>query len=91
MAETIQQWLQLRYATLFEKFGNKEFSLEQCTKVLEEKKEVAAVILSKLRKHGWLGVRPDEKNYRKSVYQLKEPENVMINIARGGNQNAQNS
>lgn len=93
MAETIQQWLQLRYATLFEKFGLKDFSLDQSAKMLDEKKEVAAVILSKLRKHGWIELRPDEKNYRKSIYRLKEPETVMINIAlaRGGIQNAQHN
>lgn len=73
MTEPLPKWIQVRYAKLWNKFKDKEFTLEQAEKVLKNKKGIN-VFFSDLRKAGWLDVSIDKEDTRKRAYKLKNPE-----------------
>lgn len=88
----VPKWLQVKFGQLWNKFGHAEFTIDQATETLEISKEVVAVILSRLRKNGWLTVRFAEKDYRKRLYQLHNPSDFFRKIvAEMGENNAQNN
>ena len=45
---------------------------------------MVSVILSEMRKAGWLEVRLDPEDARKRLYKLKAPDEVVKEIAKGG-------
>ena len=83
MAEPLPKWLMQRYSLLWVKFKNKEFNHEQATKILPDDERMVSVILSEMRKAGWLGIRLNPKDARKRLYRLKSPEEVVKEIAKG--------
>jgi len=76
MIQHIPEWLMVRYSKLWLKFKEKEFTKEQAKRVLN-KDSALAVVLSDLRKAGWLEMKMDEKDARKSIYKLKNPETTI--------------
>jgi type I restriction enzyme M protein len=62
------------YETLLEKFGEKEFTLEDAKKVLTYDEKSLLVILKRLKDRGLLSVRKDEADLRKSIYKLQTPK-----------------
>ena len=78
MIQHIPEWLMIRYSKLWLKFKEKEFTKEQAEKVLK-KDNALAVVLSYLRKAGWLEMKMNEKDARKSIYKLKNPEENINN------------
>ncbi len=70
MAELLPKWLTKRYSLLCVKFKGKEFNHEQVTKTLPYDERMVSVILSEMRKTGWLKVRLDPSDMRK-LYKLK--------------------
>ena len=77
MAEPLPKWLMQRYSLLWVKFKNKEFNHKQATKILPDDERMVSVILSEMRKAGWLGIRLNPKDARKRLYRLKSPEEVV--------------
>ena len=72
----------LRYCKLWSTFGEKEFTHEQAARVLTENKSLS-VILSAIRKAGWLTTQLDVNDARKRKYQLNPPETIVREMARG--------
>ena len=72
-----------RYSLLWVKFKDKEFNHEQATKTLPDDERMVSVILSEIRKAGWLEMRLDPEDARKRLYRLKSPEEVVKEIAKG--------
>src|SRR4030067_2402802 len=74
-------WLEKRYRTLWEAFRKSPFRFEDAAKILKEKikdsEEQINVILSELRKKGWLGVEFDREDARKRIYKLKSSEEMV--------------
>lgn len=66
---------------MWETFGDSDFSMTGAVKVLKEKNKdkpaEVPVFLSELRKAGWLTVKFDETDARKSVYRLKSKEKIV--------------
>jgi hypothetical protein len=66
MTEPLPKWIMKHYSTLWKKFKSKEFTYEDAFKALNEKK-MTSLILSELKKNGWLNVklilRTQEKEY----------------------------
>jgi len=83
MAKPLPKWLMRRYSLLWVKFKSKEFSHEQATKALSDDERIVSVILSVLKKAGWLERRLDPEDARKRLYKLKSPEEVVKEIAKG--------
>jgi len=73
MTKPLPKWIQTRYATLWNKFKEKDFTFEQAEKVLKDNKGIN-VFFSDLRKAGWLEVNFNEEDTRKRIYKLKNPE-----------------
>jgi len=71
----------LRYCKLWSNFGEKEFTHVQADQTLSQDKTAIGVILSQIRKAGWLVTRLDENDARKRKYQLTPPETVINKIA----------
>ena len=83
MVEPLPKWLMQRYSLLWVKFKDKEFSHEQATKTLPDGERMVSVILSEMRKAGWLEMRLNPNDARKRLYKLKSPEEVVKEIAKG--------
>ncbi|MCP2519533.1 type I restriction-modification system subunit M [Candidatus Aminicenantes bacterium AC-708-M15] len=80
----IPKWLERRYDSLWEEFGDSTFRFEQASKVLQEKnkdsEDQVNVILSELRKRGWLKVDFDPHDARKRIYKLISKEKIISEI-----------
>ncbi|MDI7259308.1 MAG: type I restriction-modification system subunit M [Thermodesulfobacteriota bacterium] len=74
-------WLEKRYRTLWETFRESPFRFEDASKILKEKmqggEEQVNVILSELRKKGWLEVEFHPEDARKRIYKLKSSEEMI--------------
>lgn len=81
MAETIPNWVLQRYAVLFRKYKDKEFTFKEAMKTIKEDDKVyASMVLSELRKAGWLEIKIDPQDARKRIYNLVMPEVAIENI-----------
>lgn len=78
MIQHIPEWLMIRYSKLWTKLKEKEFTKEQAEKILP-KDAALPVVLSDLKKAGWLDMKMDNIDARKSVYKLKNPQENIIN------------
>ena len=77
----IPKWLERRYQSLSTRFSVNPFSFEEAVLVLSEKhhdaEDEVKVVLSELRKKGWLDVSLDPQDARKKIYKLKSTEEVI--------------
>ena len=81
MTKPLPKWLTERYSLLWKKFKEKEFDHDEAANVLKEKKErLVSVVLSDLKRHGWLTIKLHPKDSRKRIYKLKNPEEVINEI-----------
>lgn len=81
MAETIPNWLLQRYAILFRKYRDKEFTFKEAMKSIKEQDKVyASMVLSELRKAGWIEIKINPDDARKRIYKLIMPEVAIENI-----------
>lgn len=81
MAETIPNWLLQRYAVLYRKYKDKEFIFKDAMKAIKENDKIyASMVLSELRKAGWLEIKIDPSDARKRIYHLVMPDVAIENI-----------
>ena len=70
----MQNWLENRYSTLYEKLEESDFRLEKAVGVLNKKykveKDDVSAVLSELRKAGRVKVKLDPKDNRRRIYKL---------------------
>ncbi|MFQ6081940.1 MAG: type I restriction-modification system subunit M [Candidatus Aminicenantia bacterium] len=80
----IPKWLERRYDSLWEEFGDSTFRFEQASKILQEKnkdsEDQVNVILSELRKRGWLKVDFDPQDARKRIYRLISKQKIISEL-----------
>ena len=74
---TLPNWLQNKYSVLYNEFEDKKFSREDAVKILGQDKKTVSVILSDLKKSGFLKIETDPNDARKSLYRLKPREEVI--------------
>jgi len=78
MVEPLPKWIMKRYAKLWKAFASKDFSFEKAINALEEEDDrMIGLVLSELRKAGWITVKQDPNNPRKRLYQLKQPNEAV--------------
>lgn len=74
-------WVQQGYSTLWEQFETKEFRLQEAMAMMSEKHLDSTVkipmLLSQLRKAGWLVVRSDNEDARKKIYKLTAKDDLL--------------
>jgi len=81
MTKHLPEWVMIRYSKLWFKFNSGEFSKAQAKKVVSGDKSLS-VLLSELRKAGWLSMRMDDHDARKTIYKLKDPSVAIIEIIK---------
>lgn len=78
---TLPKWLEERHTKLWGKFGDSNFRMDEAVEFLAEgsgaEKDEVAVVLSELRKAGWVNVELDPDDTRKRIYKLKSRENII--------------
>lgn len=79
----LPRWLQKRYAILWKQLKHKPFDFETAQKILNDKQEVLNVILSQMRKDGWVEVTFDPKDARKRIYRLIPLNRAFRELAKG--------
>lgn len=82
MVHPLPKWLQLRYASLWKKFEDEEFTFEQIKKVLDDSDETLNVILSDMKKAGIIKVSIDSEDGRKRLYKLISPDEMIKNLEK---------
>lgn len=81
MAQPIPRWLMEKYALLFKKFKDKEFSYQQVMETINKNSRIyTSLVLSELRKAGWLEIKINPEDARKRIYTLYKPEEVITKI-----------
>lgn len=76
----VPKWLQYRYAILYKAHKIKPFTQEQAEKDLGLPRTTVRVILSELRRAGWLEISLGSNDIRKFKYILRSPEQIYQNI-----------
>ena len=76
-SEPLPKWIMRRYAAMWKTFKNNEFTLDEACMAIKEDKKVMLVLLSNLRRKGWLNVNFAEDDARKRIYKLENPEKVV--------------
>lgn len=70
-----------KYSILWRVFKKKEFGYDEAAKILKEKNEaLVSIILSELKKNGWLIVKLHPEDSRKRIYALKSPEEAVTDL-----------
>jgi type I restriction enzyme M protein len=78
----LEKWLETRRSALWKAFERKQFTRSDAVAALREKLRDDAksvnVVLSELRKAGWLEVRVDPNDARKKIYKLKSTKDILM-------------
>lgn len=81
MTKPLPKWLMERYSILWKKFKENEFEHDDASEILKEEKDrLVSVVLSELKKHGWITIKLHPEDSRKRIYKLKNPENAIETI-----------
>ncbi len=77
MIKHLPEWMMKRYAKLWNKFKEKEFTKAEAIKVLPKDNSMA-VLFSQLRKAGWMEMKMSSEDARKTIYKLKDPAKTFL-------------
>jgi len=81
LTKPLPKWLMERYSILWKKFKENEFEHDDASEILKEEKDrLVSVVLSELKKHGWITIKLHPEDSRKRIYKLKNPENAIETI-----------
>lgn len=81
MTKPLPKWLTQRYSLLWKAFNKRDFNYDEASKLLKEKNEaLVSIVISELKKHGWLTVKLHPEDSRKRIYTLKNPEEAINDI-----------
>lgn len=81
MAQSIPKWVMEKYSTLWRKHQDNDFTFSKAMETLkEEDKVIVSMVLSELRKSGWLTIKLNPDDARKRIYTLEIPEDIIKKI-----------
>ena len=78
MTELIPSWTLKIYSKLWLKFKDKNFTNQEAQKIIKNGNLNQA--LSRLKRDSWLKISLDQKDSRKSIYILKNPEQAINEV-----------
>lgn len=78
--QPLPKWIMHRYSILWKKFFGNEFAYDDALIALSHD-SMLGIVLSKLRKNGWLESQLSQEDGRKRLYKLKNPEDAVLGIA----------
>ncbi|MBU2634458.1 MAG: hypothetical protein KJ674_04400 [Nanoarchaeota archaeon] len=74
----VPKWIMQRYAVLWHKFKEKEFTYLEISKLFtKDSDNLRRALISQLRINGWLKVKLNSKDSRKRTFRLKSPEEAV--------------
>jgi hypothetical protein len=77
-SKPLPKWLFVRYSKLWREKKDQEFDFREAQALLNEKDDrTLSVILSDLRKSGWLEASLGEEDTRKRKYRLVAPQDAV--------------
>jgi len=79
MARPLPRWIMISYAKLWHSHKGSTFDFSQAQKLID--KRHTSVVLSFLKKRGWLEITLHPKDSRKRLYTLKSPEQAIGEMA----------
>ena len=77
MTRPLPKWEMEVYSILWNKYDSKDFSHNNACTLLKQKKGVVSVLLSDMKKAGWIEVKLDPHDSRKRTYLLKSPSKAI--------------
>ncbi|MCH8945595.1 MAG: hypothetical protein IIA85_01615 [Nanoarchaeota archaeon] len=77
MINHLPTWAVIRYSKLWRKFKEKEFTKSDADKILNNEKSVS-MLLTELRKNGWLEAKTEKGSLRNVKYKLKDPSKTFL-------------
>ena len=77
----LPKWIMKHYSKLWSKFKDKQFTHQQAENLLNITN--TSIILSRLKKYGWLKLELDPEDSRKRLYKLKDPADAVKEIGNG--------
>ena len=83
MTQPLPRWVMQRYSKLWSEFDVREFEHSDAARVLSSD-NMLSIVLSALRKSGWMEVELSSEDLRKRKYRLKRPEQAVLEISRNG-------
>lgn len=83
MTQPLPKWVMQRYSRLWASFGSNEFQHKDAFSALKYD-EMTSVVLSNLKRAGWLEVKLAHNDGRKRIYCLKNPEAAVKEISENG-------
>jgi len=76
----LPKWLMRKYAVLWKEFGEDDFTCEDARKLIGDKEEVFNVVISDMKKSGYIKVSIDSEDKRKRLYRIISPDNMIKNL-----------
>ena len=80
-SKPLAKWVMKRYSILWMETQGKPFSHEDAIRILRATAPLTSVILSELKKAGWLNVQIDPEDTRKRHYVLLSPDTGVRKMA----------
>ncbi len=80
--DQIPAWVTKRYALLWKRFGVTKFTFSEAVKSLNDDGKFVSVLLSDLKKLGWVKIELDHNDSRRRVYQLSPINEVSSGILK---------
>ena len=75
MLQYLPKWILRRAKILWGSFGSRKFTFAETEKALDgDDSRMVAVVLSQLKRSGWLDASSDADNARKKLYRFTHPE-----------------
>ena len=77
----LPKWSMYRYAKLFSRFKSEEFTYDDILKTLHEDHNMVSVVMSHLKKNGWVSIKLDPDDSRRRIYSLVNPDDAIKGIS----------
>jgi hypothetical protein len=80
MTQLLPKWIMKRYLLLWEKFKVKRFTFEQALEVVGDSRSILSLVMSYLKKAGWIKMELDPKDARKRLYTLTPYDKIFKEV-----------
>ena len=80
MVSVPPRWSIILYAELWVTFQEKTFTKKMALDVFSEKNKSNEQVFSYLKRNGWLTINNDPSNAKKSIYILKSPTQIIMEL-----------
>lgn len=80
MVSVPPRWAIILYAELWVTFQEKSFTKEMAFNVISRKNKSKEQVFSYLKKNGWLTINNDPSHAKKSIYILKSPTQIVMEL-----------